>query len=92
MKWCSMSLAGVALVTSWCHGSNGLKLTKMLLSYPKQLYFASAGFNRTDLSIFPGRNTPLHVTEAPPDILEALEGDALWDYDIVKLERVTNNR
>ncbi|CAB4032488.1 high affinity cAMP-specific and IBMX-insensitive 3, 5 -cyclic phosphodiesterase 8A isoform X1, partial [Paramuricea clavata] len=48
--------------------------------------------HRSDTSFHPGRNTLLHVTEAPAEILTALEGDSLWDYNIIELERITNKK
>ena len=30
--------------------------------------------------------------QAPPDIQKALERDNKWDFDIIKLEKVTNSR
>ncbi|XP_057300369.1 high affinity cAMP-specific and IBMX-insensitive 3',5'-cyclic phosphodiesterase 8B-like isoform X2 [Hydractinia symbiolongicarpus] len=32
------------------------------------------------------------VTQAPPDIQEVLQNDDKWEYDILKLERVSNKR
>ena len=34
----------------------------------------------------------LQVMQASPDIQAALLGEDRWDYDVIKLERVTNNR
>jgi hypothetical protein len=48
--------------------------------------------HRSDTPFYPGRNTLLHVTEAPAEILTALEGDSLWDYNIIELERITNKK
>lgn len=30
--------------------------------------------------------------QAPPDIQKALEGDDRWDFDILKLERISNKK
>ncbi|XP_046839140.1 high affinity cAMP-specific and IBMX-insensitive 3',5'-cyclic phosphodiesterase 8A-like isoform X2 [Xenia sp. Carnegie-2017] len=48
--------------------------------------------HRSDSAHFPGHNTLLHLTEAPAEILEALEGESLWDYNIIELERLTNQK
>ena len=32
------------------------------------------------------------ITQGSPEIHAALQGDERWDYDIMKLEKVTNKR
>jgi hypothetical protein len=48
--------------------------------------------HRPETSFHPGRSSLLHVTEAPAEILAALEGDSVWDYNIIELERITNKK
>ena len=39
-----------------------------------------------------GPSLSLHSLHAPPEIQLALEGEHKWEFDIMRLEKVTNKR
>lgn len=63
--------------------------------YMCDVSFVIIGFVQRDsnlsTSLIHGQKV-FQVTQAPPDIQEALQNDDKWEYDILKLERVSNKR
>ena len=39
-----------------------------------------------------GPSLSLHSLHAPPEIQSALEGEHKWEFDVIRLEKVTNKR
>lgn len=46
----------------------------------------------TDVNLPPPATPPTHLSQAPQEVQKILEGEHMWNFNILQLERLTNHR